>query len=55
MAIQQEMLTVYREHRLIHLIWDVLPIVIQMPIIMGLYFAILYSEDVKAMSFYGLI
>ena len=28
-----------------------LPIVIQMPIIMGLYFAILYSEDVKSHEF----
>lgn len=51
MAIQQEMLNVYREHQINPLNMGCLPIVIQMPIIMGLYFAILYSADVKAHEF----
>ena len=51
MAIQQEMLDVYREHQINPLNMGCLPIVIQMPIIMGLYFAILYSEDVKSHEF----
>lgn len=46
MAIQQEMLNLYREHQINPLNMGCLPIIIQMPIIMGLYFAILYSEDV---------
>lgn len=51
MAIQQEMLNVYREHQINPLNMGCLPIIIQMPIIMGLYFAILYSEDVKTHEF----
>lgn len=51
MAIQQEMLNVYREHQINPLNMGCLPIIIQMPIIMGLYFAILYSADVKAHEF----
>ena len=51
MAIQQEMLNVYREHQINPLNMGCLPIIIQMPIIMGLYFAILYSEDVKSHEF----
>ena len=51
MAIQQEMLALYRENGINPLNMGCLPIVIQMPIIMGLYFAILYSEDVKAHEF----
>ena len=51
MAIQQEMLNVYREHQINPLNMGCLPIVIQMPIIMGLYFAILYSGDVKSHEF----
>ena len=51
MAIQQEMLDVYREHQINPLNMGCLPIIIQMPIIMGLYFAILYSEDVKSHEF----
>ena len=51
MAIQQEMLNVYREHQINPLNMGCLPIVIQMPIIMGLYFAILYSADVKTHEF----
>ena len=51
MAIQQEMLNLYREHQINPLNMGCLPIVIQMPIIMGLYFAILYSGDVKNHGF----
>lgn len=51
MAIQQEMLNVYREHQINPLNMGCLPIIIQMPIIMGLYFAILYSADVKTHEF----
>lgn len=51
MAIQQEMLNVYREHQINPLNMGCLPILIQMPIIMGLYFAILYSGDVKTHEF----
>ena len=51
MAIQQEMLDVYREHQINPLNMGCLPIIIQMPIIMGLYFAILYSKDVKSHEF----
>ena len=51
MAIQQEMLNVYREHQINPLNMGCLPIIIQMPIIMGLYFAILYSEDVGSHGF----
>lgn len=55
MALQQEMLNLYRDHGINPLNMGCLPILIQMPIIMGLYFAILYSADVKHMNFYGLI
>lgn len=51
MAIQQEMLALYREHSINPLNMGCLPIIIQMPIIMGLYFAILYSPDVKSHEF----
>lgn len=51
MALQQEMLNLYREHNINPLNMGCLPIIIQMPIIMGLYFAILYSPDVKTHEF----
>lgn len=51
MALQQEMLNLYREHNINPLNMGCLPILIQMPIIMGLYFAILYSPDVKTHEF----
>jgi YidC/Oxa1 family membrane protein insertase len=51
MALQQEMLNLYREHGINPLNMGCLPILIQMPIIMGLYFAILYSADVKTHEF----
>lgn len=51
MAIQQEMMTLYRENGINPLNMGCLPMIIQMPIIMGLYFAILYSADVKTHEF----
>lgn len=51
MAIQQEMLALYRDNGINPLNMGCLPIIIQMPVIMGLYFAILYSEDVKVHEF----
>uniref|UniRef100_UPI00406C144F membrane protein insertase YidC n=1 Tax=Chryseomicrobium sp. FSL W7-1435 TaxID=2921704 RepID=UPI00406C144F len=51
MALQQEMMGLYRKHNVNPLNMGCLPILIQMPIIMGLYFAILYSEDVKTHEF----
>lgn len=51
MAIQQEMMALYREHNINPLNMGCLPMLIQMPIIMGLYFAILYSEEIKTHSF----
>lgn len=49
--LQQEMLGLYREHNINPLNMGCLPILIQMPIIMGLYYAILYSPDVKSHQF----
>lgn len=51
MVLQQEMMALYREHNINPLNMGCLPILIQMPIIMGLYFAILYSADVKSHEF----
>ncbi|MEL3962690.1 membrane protein insertase YidC [Lysinibacillus endophyticus] len=51
MTIQQEMLTLYRENGINPLNMGCLPIIIQMPVIMGLYFAIRYSEDVQTHEF----
>ncbi|KGR86081.1 membrane protein insertase YidC [Lysinibacillus odysseyi] len=51
MALQQEMLNLYREHGINPLNMGCLPILIQWPIIMGLYFAIRYSADVKTHEF----
>jgi len=49
--IQNEMMALYREHGINPLNMGCLPMLIQMPIIMGLYFAILYSEDVTTHTF----
>jgi YidC/Oxa1 family membrane protein insertase len=49
--LQQEMMGLYRKHNVNPLNMGCLPMVIQMPIIMGLYFAILYSPDVKSHPF----
>lgn len=51
MKLQQEMMGLYRKHNVNPLNMGCLPMLIQMPIIMGLYFAILYSEDVKTHQF----
>lgn len=49
--LQKEMMGLYRKHNVNPLNMGCLPMVIQMPIIMGLYFAILYSPDVKSHQF----
>ncbi|KGR91818.1 OxaA precursor [Ureibacillus massiliensis 4400831 = CIP 108448 = CCUG 49529] len=51
MAVQQEMIALYRDNGINPLNMGCLPIIIQMPIIMGLYFAISHSEDVKSHEF----
>ncbi|WP_438313305.1 membrane protein insertase YidC [Sporosarcina sp. FA9] len=45
MRLQQEMMGLYKKHGVNPVNMGCLPLVIQMPIIMGLYFAILYSPD----------
>lgn len=49
--LQQEMMGLYSKHGVNPLNMGCLPLVIQMPIIMGLYFAILHSPEVKAEGF----
>jgi YidC/Oxa1 family membrane protein insertase len=51
MKIQQEMMGLYKKHDVNPLNMGCLPVVIQMPIIMGLYFAISNSPDVKTHEF----
>lgn len=51
MQFQQEMVGLYKKHGINPLNMGCLPMLIQMPIIMGLYFAILYSGDVKTHQF----
>ncbi|MGK7379035.1 membrane protein insertase YidC [Planococcus sp. 1R117A] len=51
MKIQQEMMGLYKKHDVNPLNMGCLPVIIQMPIVMGLYFAILYSPDVKSHEF----
>jgi YidC/Oxa1 family membrane protein insertase len=51
MKIQQEMMGLYSKHGVNPLNMGCLPLIIQMPIIMGLYFAILYSPEVKSHQF----
>ncbi|MGE7113351.1 membrane protein insertase YidC [Lysinibacillus sp. NPDC047702] len=48
---QQEMMALYQKHGINPLNMGCLPMLIQMPIIMGLYFSILYSSDVKSHEF----
>jgi YidC/Oxa1 family membrane protein insertase len=50
-ALQQEMMGLYRKHGVNPLNMGCLPMLIQMPIVMGLYFAILYSTDIKTHPF----
>ncbi len=51
MKLQQEMMGLYSKHGVNPLNMGCLPLLIQMPIIMGLYFAILYSPEVKEQPF----
>ena len=51
MKLQQEMMGLYKKHEVNPLNMGCLPVIIQMPIIMGLYFAILYSPDVRSLEF----
>ncbi|MTD31558.1 membrane protein insertase YidC [Planomicrobium sp. YIM 101495] len=51
MKLQQEMMGLYKKHDVNPLNMGCLPIVIQMPIIMGLYFAILHSPEVRSHEF----
>lgn len=49
--LQQEMMGLYSKHGVNPLNMGCLPLVIQMPVIMGLYFAILHSPEVQAQEF----
>lgn len=51
MVLQQEMMGLYKKHGVNPLNMGCLPMIIQMPIIMGLYYAIRYSEEVQAHHF----
>ena len=51
MTVQQEIMSLYKEHNINPLNMGCLPALIQMPIIMGLYYAILYSAEIKTHSF----
>ncbi|MFC5588062.1 membrane protein insertase YidC [Sporosarcina soli] len=51
MKLQQEMMGLYSKHGVNPLNMGCLPLIIQMPIIMGLYFAILHSPEVKSHPF----
>lgn len=51
MKLQQEMMGLYKKHEVNPLNMGCLPVVIQMPIVMGLYFAILYSPEVRSHEF----
>ncbi|WXB94871.1 membrane protein insertase YidC [Bacillus sp. FJAT-52991] len=49
--IQQEMMQLYQQHNINPFAMGCLPIFIQMPIWMGLYYAIRISEDIQAANF----
>jgi YidC/Oxa1 family membrane protein insertase len=51
MKLQQEMMGLYSKHGVNPLNMGCLPLVIQMPVIMGLYFAILNSPEVQSHTF----
>ena len=51
MKIQQEMMGLYSKHGVSPLNMGCVPLIIQMPILMGLYFAISYSEEIATHSF----
>lgn len=50
-VLQQEMMVLYRKHGVNPLNMGCLPLLIQMPILMGLYYAIRGSEDIATHSF----
>ncbi len=50
-VLQQEMMGLYSKHGVNPLNMGCLPLIIQMPIIMGLYFAILHSPEVQSQTF----
>lgn len=50
-VLQQEMMALYRKHGVNPLNMGCLPLLIQMPILMGLYYAIRGSEDIATHSF----
>ncbi|WP_245153904.1 membrane protein insertase YidC [Jeotgalibacillus proteolyticus] len=49
--LQQEMMGLYRKHGVNPLNMGCLPLIIQMPILMGLYFAISHSQEIATHSF----
>ncbi len=51
MALQQEMMGLYKKYDVSPLNMGCLPMIIQMPIIMGLYYAIRYSSEVQGHEF----
>ena len=51
MKLQQEMMGLYSKHGVNPLNMGCLPLIIQMPVIMGLYFAILNSPEVQSHTF----
>ncbi|WP_255473192.1 membrane protein insertase YidC [Rummeliibacillus sp. SL167] len=51
MALQQEMMGLYKKYNVNPMNMGCLPVIIQMPIIMGLYYAILYSSEVQSHPF----
>lgn len=51
MALQQEMMGLYKKYNVNPLNMGCLPVIIQMPIIMGLYYSIRYSSEVQAHHF----
>ncbi|WP_162920218.1 membrane protein insertase YidC [Paenisporosarcina cavernae] len=51
MKYQQEMMGLYKKHNVNPLNMGCLPMIVQMPIVMGLYFAISHSPDVQSHEF----
>lgn len=51
MALQQEMMSLYKKYDVNPMNMGCLPVIIQMPIIMGLYYAIRYSSEVQIHHF----
>lgn len=51
LAAQQDMMAIYKEYNINPLNMGCLPMLIQMPIILGLYYAIRYSVEIKTHTF----